>query len=387
MLKTAQRRFILITLSILFVVFSVIFGVIWYINGNNFSHEAEISLSDVEREYTESGETHFFRSAAVIELTYAGNGTVVYGENAFPQETIDEIINFVSARQGEIGGNFGDAYFTAKRNGAARIIYVVDLKVEAERYHSAIVKTFILLITAFAALSLIVWALSNKVFEPIKYILAKQKQFISDASHELKTPVSIISANADVVKNEQNAQYVDSIKKQVERLKFLVNDLLTLARFDEGKIKTVKEKFNISDEILQTALSFDAIAFEKGKTIACDIEPNLIYDGNKEGVKQIINILMDNAVKYAAENGNINVSLKKSGTGIILSVYNDGSLIQDSDSQKIFERFFRGDSSRSRESGGNGLGLSIAKSIAVANKWDIRADSVYGKSMTITLFL
>ena len=236
-------------------------------------------------------------------------------------------------------------------------------------------------------LGLIVWGLSAKVFEPIRYILAKQKQFISDASHELKTPVSIISANADVIKTEDNAQYVDSIKKQVERLNFLVSDLLTLARLDEGNVKRITEKFNLSDEVTQVALPFDAVAFEKGKTLECDIDPELMYEGAKDDVKKILNILLDNAVKYAQDNGNIRLSLKKIGAKYELSVYNDGSLIPESDSEKIFERFYRGDASRSRESGGNGLGLSIAKSIATANKWNISAKSVYGKSMTITLTL
>ncbi|MBO7526039.1 MAG: HAMP domain-containing histidine kinase, partial [Clostridia bacterium] len=385
MIKTAQRRFIAITLSILFTVFSVIFGAIWYINGNNFAREVQISLSDAEREYNEHGETRPFRAVAVIEITSAGNSLVVYGEDNFPQKTIDEIVN--AAKQGETDGNTGDVYYSVKRDGAKRTVYAVDLKMEADRYHSVLIKTFILLITSFIALALIVWALSSKVFNPIRYILAKQKQFISDASHELKTPVSIISANADVVRNNDNAQYVDSIKKQVERLKFLVNDLLTLARLDEGKVKTVKETFNLSDEVLQAALPFDAMAFEKGKTLNCDIENNVVFEGSKEGIKQIINILLDNAVKYAADGGEIKVSLKKSGARIIISVYNDGSLIPESDSQKIFERFYRGDASRSRDSGGNGLGLSIAKSIAISNKWNITAESVFGKSMTIFLTL
>lgn len=386
MIKTAQRRFILITLAILLVVFSAIFGFIWGINGNNFAREVQISLSDAEHEYSESGEMRFFKAIAVVELKY-GNPEVVYGKDNFSQETINRIADKVYDRQDEITGNVGDAYFSAKRHGAKNIIYIVDMKIEAERYHSVLLKTFILLSVAFLALAIIVWGLSGKVFEPIKHILAKQKQFISDASHELKTPVSIISANADVIRNAENEAYVDSIKNQVDRLKFLVNDLLALARLDEGNVKYVKETFNLSDELTQAVLPFDAVAFEKGKTLDSDIENGITFEGSKDGVKQIVNILLDNAVKYAADGGKIVVSLKKQGAKIILSVYNDGSLIPEEDSQKIFERFYRGDTSRSRDLGGNGLGLSIAKSIAVTNRWDITADSVYGKSMTITLIL
>lgn len=399
MIKTAQKRFVFITLSILFLVFSAIFGVMWGINGNNFAREIQGSLSDIEREYNnpEHGAeiARFFKKVAIIEIssydteTKTGNSEIVYGENAFPAETVDELIYAAcsaSVSGSESGGSVGDVYFKAV-NHAKLTIYAADMSEEAARFHSAIYKTLILLSVSFFALAIVVYGLSGKVFEPIKRILYKQKQFISDASHELKTPVSIISANADVIRTEDNKAYVDSIKKQVDRLKFLVNDLLSLARLDEGNVKTVKETFNLSDEVMQTVLPFDAVAFEKGKTLNCDIDENVIYEGSKDDVKHILNILLDNAVKYAASGGEIKVSLKKSGARIILSVYNDGSLIPEQDSDKIFERFYRGDESRSRESGGNGLGLSIAKSIATLNKWIISAKSAFGKSMTITLTL
>ena len=386
MIKTAQRRFILITLSILFVVFAVIYGVIWRINADNFSREVSFSLSDVEKEYNEKGEINSFKTVAVIRLSSFGNIESVSGTEKFSESDINAVIEAVRKSDKETD-NIGDVYFSVKLKGASKLVYVANMQMESERYHSVLVKTLLLLSLSFLALAIIVWLLSGKVFEPIKRILLKQKQFISDASHELKTPVSIISANTDVIRTEENKAYADSIKKQVDRLNFLVSDLLTLARLDEGNVKVLKETFNLSEEVINTALPFDAVAFEKGKTLALDVENGIIYDGAKDGVKQILNILLDNAVKYADKGGEIKVSLKKTGARIHLSVYNDGSLIPNEDSAKIFERFYRGDSSRSRESGGNGLGLSIAKSVATANKWNITADSVYGKSMTITLVL
>ena len=386
MIKTAQRRFILITLSILFVVFAVIYGVIWRINADNFSREVSFSLSDVEKEYNEKGEINSFKTVAVIRLSSFGNIESVSGTEKFSESDINAVIEAVRKSDKETD-NIGDVYFSVKLKGASKLVYVANMQMESERYHSVLVKTLLLLSLSFLALAIIVWLLSGKVFEPIKRILLKQKQFISDASHELKTPVSIISANTDVIRTEENKAYADSIKKQVDRLNFLVSDLLTLARLDEGNVKVLKETFNLSEEVINTALPFDAVAFEKGKTLGLDVENGIIYDGAKDGVKQILNILLDNAVKYADKGGEIKVSLKKTGARIHLSVYNDGSLIPNEDSAKIFERFYRGDSSRSRESGGNGLGLSIAKSVATANKWNITADSVYGKSMTITLVL
>ena len=387
MIKTAQRRFILITLSILFVVFAVIYGVIWRINADNFTREVSFSLSDVEREYNEKGDIDSFRTVAVIKLSSYGNVDKIHGTDKFSDDVINSVIEAAKGAKDVHADNVGDVYYAVRFKGADKVVYIADMQMESERYHSVLVKTLLLLTAAFLALAVIVWALSGKVFEPIKRILLKQKQFISDASHELKTPVSIISANTDVIRTEENKAYADSIKKQVDRLNFLVSDLLTLARLDEGNVKVLKETFNLSEEVINTALPFDAVAFEKGKKLDLDVENGIIYDGAKDGVKQILNILLDNAVKYADNGGEIKVSLKKTGARIHLSVYNDGSLIPNEDSAKIFERFYRGDSSRSRESGGNGLGLSIAKSVATANKWTISANSVYGKSMTITLVL
>ncbi|MBQ9485248.1 MAG: HAMP domain-containing histidine kinase [Clostridia bacterium] len=391
MIKTAQKRFILITLSIVFTVLSVIFLVMWQITGENLSREINISLINAENEYNVGSSPRLGKYVAVIKVEYydTATGACSYeltSDERFSEETVKKVIA-AAFSCGADRGNAGDVFFKTQSRGAETIIFAVDMHEKITGFHSALIKTLILLLTVFVALAVIVFILSAKVFEPIKLILAKQKQFISDASHELKTPVSIISASADVIRTEDNAVYADSIKQQVERLKFLINDLLTLARLDEGNIKSVKETFDLSENVIKTALPFDAVAFENGKSLDCDIEKNVIYEGDANSVRQILNILLDNAVKYAADGGKILVSLKKTGGKIALSVYNDGSLIREKDSAKIFERFFRGDDSRSRESGGNGLGLSIAKSIAAANKWTIIAQSVYDVSMTVTLYL
>ena len=165
----------------------------------------------------------------------------------------------------------------------------------------------------------------------------------------------------------------------------LVADMLTLAKMEEGKNKLLVSQFNLSEEIINTILPFDAVAFEKGKVIETDIQPDVMYNGDAHSVKKIINILMDNAIKHSDNNSKISAVFKKENGRIALTVSNTGSCIPTAESNRIFERFYRGDSSRSRESGGTGLGLSIAKSIADSNKWKIFALSKYGESMKITL--
>ena len=236
-------------------------------------------------------------------------------------------------------------------------------------------------------LFIFVYILSLSVFDPIKETLFKQKQFISNASHELKTPLTIISANAEVLKQNGDNQWIDNITSQTERLNLLVNDMLSLAKIDEAKEQLSILNFNLSEVVTNEALAFDALAFEKGKNLSLFIQPNLQYKGDIKSVKNIVNILLDNAVKHANTGGEIALYLKKDGNKTSLVVFNTGSDIPNSDSQKVFERFYRSDQSRSRESGGSGLGLSIAKGIADNNKWKITATSKYQESMTITLIL
>ena len=163
----------------------------------------------------------------------------------------------------------------------------------------------------------------------------------------------------------------------------LVTDMLTLAKMDEGNINLSKMEFDLSSEITNTALPFDAVAFEKGRTIELDVCPEVKLSGDLQSLKTIVNILLDNAIKHSSENSTIYVKLKKENGKTVFSVENSGSSVPDEDSNKVFERFYRGDKSRSRDSGGSGLGLSIAKSIADANKWKISARSRLNESMVI----
>ena len=252
-------------------------------------------------------------------------------------------------------------------------------------YNSNTLKILFALLSVFFSLFVVVYLLSFKVFEPIKETLEKQKRFISDASHELKTPLTIISANADVLKQTCDSQWLDNIKSQTERMDNLVSDMLTLAKLDERKAMISEEPCDVSQLVLDTALPFDAVAFEKNKTLTLDIKPDIKAVADRQNVKKITSILIDNAIKHSYANGEIKVSVYRENNKVYLTVFNTGSDIPDDKSDKIFERFYRGDKSRSRESGGSGLGLSIAKSIADNNKWKISAQSKLGESMKITV--
>ncbi len=299
---------------------------------------------------------------------------------------IYEIASKANIAAGKIG-NVDDYYFRFYRVGDKKVFVAADMTSDMEIYRQNVLKIFFSLLFIFFMLFFVVYLLSFKIFEPIKETLDKQKRFISDASHELKTPLTIISANADVLKQNGDNQWLDNIKSQTKRLDALVADMLELAKLDEKKPAVCVETCDISELITEAALPFDAVAFEKNKTLTLNIQPNVTAVADKNSVKKIANIIIDNAVKYSYTGGEIKVSVYKENNKAVFSVFNTGSNIPDELSNKIFERFYRGENSRSRELGGSGLGLAIAKSIADNNKWKITADSKLNESMTITVIM
>ncbi len=227
-----------------------------------------------------------------------------------------------------------------------------------------------------AVLLLVSIVLSGWVVRPVRDAFNKQRRFISDASHELKTPLTIICADADVLENEIGENtWLTHIKTQTARMGFLVHDLLSLAKTDEQG-KTLHAEFDISQAVLSTSLEFESRAFEEGKNLLLEVVPNLRFIGDEPRIKQVCAILLDNAVRYSGEGAEIEVSLKAEGGKLLLSVYNTGPGIPQSEFKKVFERFYRSDQSRARTTGGYGLGLSIAQSVVEVHKGKI---SVVGK--------
>lgn len=393
MIRKAQIKFICITMSILLGVFSVIFLSVYYLSYHQNDLSIEKTLEDTAASFFIAGEEGLIHSNAVIaEIKPTQNDGYVYeiwfDDTAFTNEQANRIVKTALNRVYS-SGKVGNVYYkTFTGNDNITLLVATDATEAMIYLRTTTLNAFFILFSILIILFFIVTALSKNVFKPIEDAFNKQKQFISNASHELKTPISVISANADVLlEDDQDNKWINNIKSQTSRMGVLVEDMLSLAKIDEGKVKIKTEKFNLSDEVNETALPFDAVAFEKKKELEIDILPDLIYVGDRQSVKQIVNILLDNAIKHSTDNGTVKLELKKENGKIILSVFNTGSDIPTENANKIFERFYRGDQSRSRESGGSGLGLSIAKSIADANKWKISASSSFGESMTITVIL
>lgn len=391
MIKKAQIKFVCFTMTLLFIIFAIIFSASYIllkkVNERGIAH----NLDFVEKNYMDGfGEISSNNSFVVkLERDTSKSNIVVEiiksDESIFTTEQIQGFIEII-IQDGFKSGSIGNIYYKVDSIPFYDIIIAADVTDTLQAFRLNVLNALSIHILIYIILSIIAVILSFNVFKPIKDSFLKQKQFISNASHELKTPLTIISANAEIIKNTSDSQWIDNITSQTERMNLLVNDLLTLAKIDEQKAPISVLEFNLSEVIINDTLPFDAVAYEKGKNLILDVQDNILYKGDLQSVKNIVNILIDNAIKHAEKGGEIIVTLKKENNKISLTVFNTGSNVPDSQANKIFERFFRADQSRSRESGGgSGLGLSIAKGIADNNKWKISAVSKLNQYMSITI--
>ena len=219
---------------------------------------------------------------------------------------------------------------------------------------------------------LFVIVLSKKVIKPIASNIEKQKQFVTDAGHEIKTPLAIILANTDALELYcGETKYSKNIRNQIFRLKDLMQDLLTLAKMEESTDKKIVDHFCISDEVLQSFLQFDEIISAKGILLQNNIQTDIYMKSNKDQVQRLLSILMDNATKYTPEGGTIEVSLSQANKQINLLVVNKAQDFEKLELDKLFDRFYRGDYARTQSSGGYGIGLSAAKAIVQSLKGTI----------------
>lgn len=287
----------------------------------------------------------------------------------------------------EIGGTTWDYKIDMFENGTA--IVIGDFSSEYD-----ILKKLIIILSLVglgaALLTFFVSLISaNSSIRPVEESYNKQKQFIADASHELKTPLTTINTNIDVLLAHENCLIKDEkkwllyIKGESERMAKLTNDLLYLAQFDHSE-NVIYSRISFSDVVQSVILTTEAVAFEKNIFIDDDIAENINVLASPDQLKQLILILIDNAVKYTPPGGRIDISLQKPA---VFKIRNTGEGISESDMKMIFERFYRSDKSRNRDSGGYGLGLSIAKAITQSFKGEIAVSSSKGEYTEFTVSL
>jgi len=216
--------------------------------------------------------------------------------------------------------------------------------------------------------------LSQKAIRPIAENIERQKQFVTNAGHEIKTPLAIILANTEAMElyNGEN-KWSKNIREQTVRLNGLMKNLLLLAKIDEGAADIIKSEISLSELVSENVRAFAEPLNLRSITLQIEIQPKVIIKANKEQMSQLISILLDNASKYTNDNGTVIVSLQQSDKRIKLLIKNSCEKLPDTPPDKLFERFYRDDKARTQKTGGYGIGLSVARSIAETNKGSITA--------------
>lgn len=235
---------------------------------------------------------------------------------------------------------------------------------------------------------ILILIVSKKLVSPIEKSLEQQRRFISDASHELKTPLSVIVANAELLSSEEqsekNTRRVEHIQEESMQMRNLIEEMLEQARADEQKTKSSFGQVSLGEAVTEAAMAFEPIAFEKGRSLTYDIEEGHTISGDFGQLRQLATILIDNAVKYSFPDTNIEVKLKTVKKCPVLTVEDEGEQIPPEHIDRIFDRFFRADEARN-DGSSYGLGLSIAKGIADAHGAKISASSSdVGTCFTVT---
>lgn len=227
-------------------------------------------------------------------------------------------------------------------------------------------KSILVFITLETIQVIISLNITKRIVKPVNESFIRQKQFIYDASHELKTPIAIISASAEMLeKNPKEKKWLDNIKTENNRMNKLVISLLDLSKSENIKENEVYTSVNLSKVIKNKALTFESLIYENSLELDVDVANDIMFNCNEDRIKELLSILMDNAIKHSLPNSQITVKLSKEKNNIYLSVKNKGKEIPISEREKIFERFYRLDKSRNRDDNRYGIGLSIAKNIVI----------------------
>ncbi len=256
------------------------------------------------------------------------------------------------------------------------MILFIDCSNEFYNANKLLFMTLLIGAVSLVGMFILVFLFSGQAVAPVVESLEKQKRFITDAGHELKTPLAVISANVDVLELESGkSEWTTSIRGQIKRMNGLVKNMLTLSRMEEENIHVVFSDIDMSKAIIENAATFSAVADSRNLKYNVDVAEDIHITGDKNSINQLSTLLIDNAMKYSSENGSVNVILALDGKGkkAIFEVSNTCDSIPEGNLDRLFDRFYRADSSRSRDTGGYGIGLSVARAIATSHGGEIEA--------------
>ncbi|SHJ82577.1 sensor histidine kinase [Hespellia stercorisuis] len=300
----------------------------------------------------------------VVTMNSAGEMTVSVNNSASYTETEINALAKEAKADEKTSGRIGDVVYRSVENNATTKIAFVDMSVAFENQRRLLFFSGIILILGIAASFVISWFLSRWLVKPVEETFEKQKAFVADAGHELKTPITVINANIDTLELEYGEnKYFLYIKEEIGKMSVLIRELLTLARLENPDTRDVSAEFDLSRAVENASLPFESVAYENGLQLEESVEPGITFHGDESQFRQVVGVLVDNAIKHADRGSTVYVELKEERGKRILRVINRGEPIAEEDREKIFEKFYRVDKSRNRSAGRYGLGLAIARNI------------------------
>ena len=408
MIKKLQRKFILLSMSALFFVLTVIIAGINIVNYNGVTQEADKLLSVISENKGEfpmepdkfgnklplgmSPETPYESRYFSVVLDSDSKQIMYVETSRIISVTPTAAVSYANAalEQNANKGFIDDFRYQTQEEASFTRITFLDCGRKLDAFYSFLYASIGISIFGYLIVFAFIAFFSNRIIRPISESYEKQKRFITDASHEIKTPLTIIGADTDILEmdlGEENEWLLD-IKKQVKHLTELTNDLVFLSRMEEAENSLPMIEFPFSEVATETVFSFQALAQKQGKELLSSIPPMLSLLGDEKSIRQLLSILLDNAIKYSPTNGNITLSVEEQNNSILIIVTNDThQSIEKEQLKLLFDRFYRVDASRNSKTGGHGVGLSIAKAIVEAHHGKIQAVSPKENTLEITVKL
>ena len=405
MFKSLRKKFIATAVGSVAVVVVVLAITLNFINFNKLEERIDTTLLEASKSqalikiFTEDGDDLVitknsssptdYNGFSIAKVDNIGRVIKAYRDDSLlpDQDALqDKVIEAIKV--GKTSGFIGSYRFLKVESNVGNLILFLNCQRELDSFESFLKNSILISFVVIVSVLILVILVSKKVIAPIQETYIKQKQFITGASHELKTPLAIISSNADVLEMEHgDSKWTNNIHNQVERLSSLVNSLVVFSRMEE-KDSVERAQFNLTEALKSRIEDFNELANFQKKYIVTDIDSALNYYGEKDSIVQLMDILLENAIKYAPEDSDILVCLKKNRKNAILKVSNKAD-VKKGDLSKVFDRFYRLDESRNSTIKGYGIGLSMAQLIAEKHKETIRAyapkDGIFKIEMRFTL--
>ena len=411
MIQSLRKKLILINMSLVFVVLLAVFTGLCLYTASNQEQSATRGLTallerhgedapklDIEKsddakdglpQRNNDALAGFVVSVSSSDQTATIESSHSVNISTETAQTLAELVQQSDQASGLLRA-YSLRYYVTADNGETRIAFL-DARSDLAAMTELVVSSLLIGILALLAFFFVSLLLANFAIKPVETAWTRQKQFVADANHELKTPLTVILANQKILLSHpeltiaQQSQWVENTQSEGERMKSLVEDLLFLAKTDESVGKETLSQVNLSDVAQGSILSFASLAFESGVALSDQIQQDILLTGSEAKLRRLCGVLLDNALKYVNAHGSVDVDLRLEGGNATLRVHNTGTPIPAEELPHLFERFYRVD--RARSAGGYGLGLSIAKSIVKAHGGRISVTSTAqtGTTFVVTL--